>query len=49
MAAIDMSGFDTQTAPIDAIISVLEDYSNGFTNSIETIGIINAIATEWRQ
>lgn len=45
---IDMAGFDTQRAPMDAIESVLNDYHEGFTNSVETIAIISAITTEWR-
>ena len=48
MPAIDMSGLDTQRAPMDAIESVVADYNGGFTNSVETLSIINAIVTEWR-
>lgn len=48
MPVIDMSGFDTQRAPMDAIESVLNDYNGGFTNSVETLAIVNAIVTEWR-
>lgn len=48
MPAIDMTGLDTQRAPMDSIESVLTDYNGGFTNSVETLSIINAIVTEWR-
>jgi hypothetical protein len=48
MPVIDLSGFDTQLAPMDAIAEALNDYHNGFTSSIETLGIISAITTEWK-
>lgn len=48
MAAIDMTGLDTQTAPMDAIAEVLNDYHGGFTNAIEVVALVNAITTEWR-
>lgn len=48
MPVIDMTGFDAQTAPMDAIAEVLNDYNGGFTNSVETLAIVNAIVTEWR-
>ena len=48
MPVIDMAGLDTQQAPMDSIESVLADYQGGFTNSVETLSIINAIVTEWR-
>jgi hypothetical protein len=49
MPVIDMTGLDTQLAPMKAIHEVLSDYYNGFINSKEALGIINAIACEWRQ
>lgn len=48
MPVLDMTGLNTQTAPMDAIAEVLNDYNNGFTNSVETLSIVNAIVTEWR-
>ena len=48
LAIIDMTGLDTQTAPMDAIAEVLNDYHGGFTNAIETVALVNAITTEWR-
>lgn len=48
MPAIDMSGLDTQTKPMDAICEVLNDYHEGFISPLEAVGVINAIATEWR-
>jgi len=48
MPVIDMAGLDTQRAPMEGIESVLADYQGGFTNSVETLSIINAIVTEWR-
>ncbi len=48
MPVIDLAGLDTQRAPMDAIESVLADYNGGFTNSVETLSIVNAIVTEWR-
>jgi hypothetical protein len=49
MPVIDLTGFDTQSAPMGAIAEVLNDYHGGFTNSVETLSIVNAIVTEWRQ
>lgn len=46
---IDLAGFDTQSDPMGAIAEVLNDYHGGFTNSIETLAIVNAITAEWRQ
>lgn len=48
MPVIDLNGFDTQSAPMNAIAEVLNDYNGGFTNSVETLSIVNAIVTEWR-
>ena len=48
LASIDLTGFDTQSAPMSAIAEVLNDYNSGFTNSVETLAIVNAIVTEWR-
>lgn len=48
MPVIDMSGLDTQQAPMNAIAEVLNDYNGGFTNSVETLSIVNAIVSEWR-
>lgn len=49
MPVIDMTGLNTQSAPMDAISVILGDHYNGFINSTEAMGIINAIAIEWRQ
>lgn len=49
MPIIDMTGLDTQLAPMKAIDEVLADYYNGFINSKEALGIINAVNCEWRQ
>lgn len=49
MPVIDMAGLNTQIAPMDAVMSVLGDYQNGFTTSVETLDVINAIVAEWRQ
>ena len=48
MPVIDMTGLQTQIAPMNAIHEVLNDYTNGFINSKEALGIINAIACEWK-
>lgn len=49
MPVIDMTGLNTQSAPMAAIEEVLKDHFNGFTSSAETLNIINAISIEWRQ
>lgn len=49
MPVIDMAGLNTQSAPMSAIAEVLNDHYNGFTSSVETLNIINAITIEWRQ
>ena len=49
MPTIDMTGLNTQTAPMDAVAEILNDYHGGFINSIEAMSIINAITVEWRQ
>ncbi len=48
MPVIDLAGFDTQQEPMSAIAEVLNDYRGGFTNSVETISVIEAIVSEWR-
>jgi hypothetical protein len=48
MPVIDMTGLDTQLAPMKAIDEVVGDYTNGFINSKEALGIINAIVCEWK-
>jgi hypothetical protein len=48
MPVIDMTGLQTQTAPMKAIDEVVGDYANGFINSKEALGIINAIVCEWK-
>lgn len=47
MPTIDLKGFDTQLAPMAAIAEVLNDFHGGFTTSVETVAIINAITIEW--
>lgn len=49
MSVIDMSGLNTQIAPMDAIESILQDHHEGCLNHIEALSIINAIVCEWRQ
>lgn len=49
MPVINMTGLDTQSAPMAAIAEVLGDHYKGFTSSVETLNIINAITIEWRQ
>lgn len=49
MPVIDLAGLDTQLAPMAAIYEVLTDYGNGFTSGVETLNIISAVVTEWRQ
>jgi len=49
MPVIDLAGLDTQLAPMAAIHEVLTDYGNGFTSGVETLNIISAVVTEWRQ
>jgi hypothetical protein len=48
MPAIDMTGLDTQIAPMKAINEVLNDYAGGFINGKEALGIIDAINCEWK-
>jgi hypothetical protein len=48
MPVIDMTGFDTQLAPMKAIDEVLTDLYGGFINNKEALGIINAIVCEWK-
>lgn len=48
MPAIDMTGLNTQVAPMKAIDEVLNDYAGGFINSKEALGIIDAINCEWK-
>jgi len=49
MSVINMTGLNTQSAPMDAVESILKDYYDNCINSKEAIVIINAIVTEWRQ
>ena len=48
MPVIDMTGLDTQIAPMKAIDEILTDYYEGSINSREAIEIINAINYEWK-
>lgn len=48
MPVIDMTGLDTQLAPMKAIDEVLNDYAGGFINGKEALGIIDAINCEWK-
>lgn len=48
LAILDLTGFDTQSAPMSAIAEVLNDYHGGFNNAVETVALVNAIVTEWR-
>lgn len=48
MPTVDLSGLSPQSAPMDAIAEVLNDYHGGFTNAVETVAIVNAIVSEWR-
>jgi len=49
MPVINMTGLNTQAAPMDAIESILVDHQGGFINHVEALSIINAIVCEWRQ
>lgn len=49
MPVIDMSGLDTQSAPMKAIDDVLKEYHQGFLSGIETLNVITAISIEWHQ
>jgi hypothetical protein len=49
MPVIDLTGIDTQLAPMVGIAEVLNDYRGGFASGVETLSIIEAIVTEWRQ
>ena len=49
MPVINMTGLNTQVAPMDAIESILVDHQGGFINHVEALSIINAIVCEWRQ
>ena len=48
MPTVDLSGLNTQSAPMDAIAEVLNDYHGGFTTAVETVAVVNAIVSEWR-
>jgi hypothetical protein len=47
MPKIDLTDLDTQIAPMEAISQILKDFHGGFTSSIETLEIINAVTYEW--
>lgn len=47
MTMINLEGFNTQVAPMDAITEVLEDWDNGFVSGIEALRIIKAVTYEW--
>lgn len=47
MPVIDMTGLNTQSAPMAAIDEVLKDHFNGFTSPAETLNLISAISIEW--
>lgn len=47
MPTIDLTGFNTQSAPMAAIAEVLTDYYEGSVNSREAMEYINAITIEW--
>lgn len=47
MPALDMSGFDTQLAPMKAIDDVLKEYHQGFLSGPETLNAITAISIEY--
>lgn len=49
MPVIDMSGLDTQSAPMKAIDNILKEYHQGFLSGIETLNAITAISIEWHQ
>lgn len=46
---INLAGFDTQTAPVDAIAEIVNDVKEGFVNPLLAISYIDAIIIEWRQ
>jgi hypothetical protein len=47
MPVIDMTGLNTQQAPMKAIDDVLKEYHQGFLSGPETINIITAISIEY--
>lgn len=48
MPTINLSGFNTQVAPMKAIDEILRDYYEGSVNSREAMEYINAINCEWK-
>lgn len=49
MPVIDMTGLDTQSAPMKAIDDILKEYHNGFLSGIEALNIISIVSIEWKQ
>ena len=47
MASIDMTGLDTQRAPMKAVDDILKEYHQGFLSGIETLNAITAISIEY--
>mgnify|MGYP006921282247 CR=1 FL=1 len=47
MPVIDMTGLNTQQAPMKAIDEILKEYHQGFLSGPEAINIITAISIEY--
>jgi hypothetical protein len=48
MPVIDMTGLDTQLAPMKAIDEILSDYANGFVSGKEALTLIDIVNYEWK-
>lgn len=46
---IDLTDFDTQAAPMEAIAEIVKDCLEGFVAPHQAINYINAVCIEWRQ
>ena len=49
MPSINLSGFDTQSAPMAAIAEIISDCYNGHVSPKMAIDYINAVCCEWSQ
>jgi hypothetical protein len=48
MTYIDLRGFDTQSAPMDAIAEIVDDTLNNYIDPKTAINYIYAVVCEWR-
>lgn len=46
---INLDGFNTQSAPMDAIEEIVRDVDEGFVNPLVAINYIRSVCIEWRQ